>query len=100
MRAPAARTLLQVELLHLVAERVAGNAEQPRRLCLIAVGLLERTNDQCPLVVFERDAFSRDWVGIADRHERLVVISVNDADRQTRSSQIRAVLEDHRTLDR
>ena len=46
--------LPQVELLHLVAQRVAGDAQQARGLRLVAVGLLQSAGQQAPLVVLER----------------------------------------------
>src|ERR1039458_6078534 len=44
----------QIELLHLVAQRIAGDAQQARGLRLVAVGLLQSAGQQAPLVVLER----------------------------------------------
>ena len=52
--------LPQVELLHLVAQGVAGDLEQAGGLGLVAVGLLEGADQQRPLAVLERHAFVGD----------------------------------------
>ena len=53
-------SLTQLKLLHLVAQRVAGDAEQAGGLGLVAVGLFERARQQAALVLFQRQAFARE----------------------------------------
>src|SRR5690606_3179364 len=93
-----ARSSAQVELLHLVAQGVAGDAQQARGLGLVAGGLLERAGQQHLLVLLEREALGRN-VGHGGGAGELARFRPRDGHGQAGGSDVGAVFQNHGALD-
>ena len=84
------RCLREAELLDPVAHLVAVDAEQLRRLGLVAAGALERLHEQLPLDLLEVDAFGRQ-PELGRRHAA--------RQREVLRLELAAVDQQHRALD-
>src|ERR1019366_10661852 len=73
--------LPQVELFHLVAQGIAGDAQQARRLRLVALGLLQSAHQQAAFVVFEGESAGGDLAAGGRRRQWPAAVPPRHGDR-------------------
>src|SRR5215472_5433967 len=97
---------VQAELLHFVAQGVARDLEQPRRLGLVASGALERLDHKPTLLLSERHATRvavdrNHGLSTHGRNSEIVrrLLATLHGDRKTRGLDISRVFQNHGTLN-
>src|ERR1019366_1169055 len=91
--------LPQVELFHLVAQGIAGDAQQARGLRLVAFGLLQGAHQQAAFVIFQRESVGGNLGADRNSGELPVAVGPCNRNRQARRRDRGAFLQDHGPLD-